>query len=62
MEMKILWGHYDYNIGRLGYIGPETLAKPKGDGLVYLVEKISSQQNIQTVAWVLLSAFSQIYL
>jgi hypothetical protein len=33
----------------------------KGDGLINLAEETSMQPSIQTVAWLLLDAFSQIY-
>lgn len=37
------------------------MSKAKFNGLIYLVEKISRQPNIQTVARLLLAAFSQTY-
>lgn len=36
-------------------------AKLKGDGLVYLAQKISKQPRIKATAWVLLATFTRIY-
>lgn len=43
---------------------PESLQEieTKGDGIIDLPKEISRQFNIQGVAWVLLVAFSQIYI
>jgi hypothetical protein len=42
---------------------PEGLseARLKSNGLINLAEEISRQPSIQTVVWLLLAAFSQVY-